>query len=89
MTRAADNKGGRDDMDHLPADTLDLFKGVVGFGPLVFGWPHDRRMLVISFHRIQAAAKINLPCPDAGKQKECAPACHLYVFHALHRAKPR
>ena len=92
VTRAADNKGGRDDIDHLTPVALEHVKRIVGFGPLVFTWPHDRRTLDVEFHRIQKAAVdedknrlVYLPCPDAGKQ-ECTDACHCYGFHALRRA---
>ena len=84
ITRAADNKGGRDDVDHLPGGILDMVKAVVGFGPMVFDWPHDERTLSVQFHRLQTAAGINVPCPDA-ERHECTDACHQYGFHALRR----
>jgi len=85
VTRAADNKGSRDDVDHLPSVTLKLLKPIVSFRPTVFWWPHDERTLWLEFHRIQAAAGIHRLCPDAGRH-ECTDACHLYGFHALRRA---
>jgi len=57
---------------------------IVGFQPLVFYWPHDRRTLDTEFHRIQVLAGINLPCPDADRH-ECTNACHRYGFHSLRR----
>lgn len=84
VTRAADNKGGRDDRDHLPQATLDLMKLIPGFGPFIFEWPHDKRTLWVEFQRIQKAAGIALPCPDAGRH-ECTEACKYYGFHALRR----
>lgn len=84
ITRAGDNKGGRDDVDYLPAAALELVKSVVGFGPFVFQWPHGRKDLWEEFHRIQAAAEIKLPCRDEGKHK-CTDSCHFYGFHALRR----
>ena len=84
LTRAADNKGSRDDRDYLPEAVIDLVKGVVGFGPLVFTWPHNERTLWSEFQRIQEAAEIDLPCPHAAEH-ECTPSCHLYGFHALRR----
>jgi integrase len=84
LTRAADNKGSRDDMDYLPAPVLELVKGIVGFQPLVFLWPHNERTLWVEFQRIQKAAGIARTCPDAGRH-ECTDACHYYGFHALRR----
>jgi integrase len=84
LTRAADNKGGRDDTDFLPTAVIDAIKSVVGFGPLVFEWPHDERTLWVQFQRIQAAAGIKLVCPDADRH-ECTEACGFYGFHALRR----
>ena len=85
ITRAADNKGNRDDIDHLPGAAIDHIRGIVGFSPYVFPWPHNIRTLWTEFRRIQRAAGINLPCPDAGKHV-CSEACHAYGFHALRRA---
>jgi integrase len=84
LTRAADNKGGRDDRDFLPPAVLAHVKRVVGFSPLVFYWPHNERTLWAEFGRVQEAAGIHLPCPHAADH-ECSPACHLYGFHALRR----
>jgi integrase len=84
MTRAADNKGKRDDVDYLPDAALALVRGIVGFKPLVFVWPHDQRTLWVEFHRIQKAAGIKLTCPDA-ERHECTDACDFYGFHALRR----
>jgi integrase len=84
LTRAADNKGGRDDVDYLPPAALELVKGVVGFNPIVFAWPHDQRTLWVQFHRIQKAAGINRQCPDSERHK-CTDACHFYGFHSLRR----
>ncbi len=84
LTRAADNKGGRDDTDFLPPAVVDAIKGIVGFTPFVFDWPHDDRTLWIEFQRIQKAAGIKLACPDIDRH-ECTEACHYYGFHALRR----
>jgi integrase len=84
LTRAYDNKGGRDDRDYLTAAALEHVRRTVGFQPLVFYWPHDRRTLDTELHRIQEVAGINLPCPDADRH-ECTDACHRYGFHSLRR----
>ena len=85
VTRAADNKGKRDDTDQLAAVALHHVKAVVGFAPVVFEWPHDYRTLWLEFHAIQRAAGIHLACRDADRH-ECTETCHVYGFHALRRA---
>lgn len=84
-TKAKDNKGKRDGIDHLTDVALDHVKRIVGFQPLVFFWPHGREQLWAEFHRLQEAAGVHLPCSTAGEH-QCTPACHLYGFHALRRA---
>jgi integrase len=84
VTRAADNKGKRDESDHLPAAALALVKRIVGFPQLVFTWPHDHRTLWVEFHRIQKAAGIKLTCQRASEH-ECTDSCKYYGFHALRR----
>lgn len=84
LTRAGDNKGGRDDVDHLKPSTLELVGPIVGFKPCVFWWPHGDRELYSEFRRIQKAAGIHLTCRDADRH-ECTEACHYYGFHALRR----
>ncbi len=84
VTRASDNKGKRDDTDHLPDVAIQHVKAVVGFAPVVFEWPHDYRTLWVEFHDLQRAAGIFLPCRDADRH-ECTNTCHVYGFHALRR----
>ena len=91
MTRAADNKGSRDDRDYLTPVALEHVQRIVSFSPMVFPWPHDKGTLFDEFYAIQAAAVdddgnelVRLPCPDAGNH-ECSDSCHRYGFHALRR----
>jgi integrase len=84
LTRAADNKGSRDEVDYLTTTALEHVRQVVRFAPTVFVWPHDWKMLWVAFQRIQEAAGIHLSCPDAAIH-ECNASCHYYGFHALRR----
>ena len=83
ITRAADNKGNRDELVPLHTVVIDHLRKIASFEPLVFPWPHHRRTLDMEFHRIQQAAGIHLPCEYDHEHTE---AGHLYGFHDLRRA---
>ncbi len=70
LTRAEDNKGGRDDVAPLHPVVVDHLKAIIGFDSLVFAWDGPERALWSEFHAIQAEAKIS----------------PVYGFHDLRRA---
>jgi integrase len=86
ITRADDNKGGRDEMISLSPVVVDHLRCLVGFHPIVFPWNYARRTLWAEFSRIQTAAGIMLPCDVNSPDHEHTEACHHYGFHDLRRA---
>jgi integrase len=83
VTRGKDNKGKRDERVKLHPVVVEHLRRIVGFGPLVFVWNHDRRTLHTEFARVQEAAGIRLACHD---EHEHTRYCHVYGFHDLRRA---
>jgi integrase len=83
ITRAADNKGGRDASVPLAGIVVDHLRRLVSFHPVMFPWPYHERTLWIEFGRIQTAAGINLPCDV---EHEHSDGCRHYGFHDLRRA---
>lgn len=83
ITRHRDNKGKRDELVGLHPVVVEHLRPLRSFSPEVFGWEKSRRCLYDEFWRIQEAAGIWLPCPDAGDltHGECTPGCHRYGFH--------
>jgi integrase len=74
LSRAADNKGKRDQRVPLHPLVLEHLRMLTSFSPLVFPWNNARRALFDEFHTIQQAAGVQ---PD-GKR--------WYGFHDLRRA---
>lgn len=57
---AEQTKGKRDArVDQHPV-VLDHLKGIAGFGPLVFDWPHHERTLWTDFAALKEAAGVEL-----------------------------
>ena len=83
ITRHDTNKGKRDERVPLHPVVVEHLRKLVDLGPVVFPWPHNRRMLYDQFGRIQDAAGIELPCPEKHEHTE---ACYRYGFHNLRRA---
>ncbi len=58
LSRAADNKGKRDNRIPLHPLAVEHLRKIKGFGPLVFPWNYSRRTLYAEFAEIQKAAKV-------------------------------
>ena len=58
ITRAADNKGGRDEKTPLHEVVVDHLRQIVCFEPMVFPWYYHERTLWTDFGSIQEAAGI-------------------------------
>lgn len=48
----------RDSRAELNSVILDHLKGIVGFGALVFDWPHHERLLWVEFAKLKEAAGV-------------------------------
>jgi integrase len=59
ITRAADNKGGRDELTPLHGVAVDHLKKIACFEPVVFPWYYHDRTLWTDFASIQDAAGIS------------------------------
>jgi integrase len=75
LSRAADNKGKRDQKIPLHPLVVEHIAKLKGFAPHVFNHPYDRRRLYKDFYAIQDAAGVK---PEGGKAH--------YGFHDLRRA---
>jgi integrase len=82
LTKAADNKGGRDQVTRLHSLAVDHLRPLVAsFDATVFPWVNHQRVLWDEFGRIQEAARLadGSPMPKAGKAEA------WYGFHDLRR----
>ena len=75
LSRAADNKGKRDQRVPLHPLVVEHLRKIVSFSPMIFAWAHPRRDLFEEFHAIQKAAGVRPEGPKA-----------FYGFHDLRRA---
>ena len=75
LSRAADNKGKRDQRIPLHPIVVEHLRKLKAFSPTVFAWGHPRRALFDEFATIQAAAKAK---PEGTKAR--------YGFHDFRRA---
>jgi integrase len=75
LSRAEDNKGGRDQLVPLHLVAVAHLRKVRTFSTVVFPWDHSRRTLFAEFGRLQKAAGVG----PAGPKKS-------YGFHDLRRA---
>ena len=83
ITRAADNKGKRDEKVPLHPIVVEHLRKIVDFGHLVFPWMNAHRAIWTEFEEIQKAAGIHLPCHA---EHEHTDSCHAYGYHDLRRA---
>jgi integrase len=83
ITRAADNKGKRDDLVPLHPVVVEHLRRIASFEPVVFPWYYHRATLWAEFERIQTEAGI---CLDCHEKHEHTARCHVYGFHDLRRA---
>ena len=74
LSRAADNKGKRDQLTPLHPIIVDHLRRMASFSPVVFPWHHARRALFTEFGDMQAAAGVH----PTGKPR--------YGFHDFRRA---
>lgn len=82
ITRAADNKGNRDEAVPLHPVVVEHLRGLGSFYPMMFPWAHHERTLWVEFADIQTAAGVHLDC---GRDHKHTDACHLYGFHDIRR----
>jgi integrase len=75
VSRAADNKGKRDQRVPLHPVVAEHLKKLVCFSATVFAWDHNRRALFLELHAIQKAAGV---APEGTKAH--------YGFHDFRRA---
>lgn len=83
ITRAADNKGKRDDVTPLHPLVVEHLQQIIGEGRFIFPWSENKSLLWEEFARIQKEAGIKLDCAE---KHEHTDACHVYGFHDLRRA---
>lgn len=82
LTKAGDNKGGRDQQIELHPIVIDHLRKIVGsFDPNVFPWSNNLRLLWTQFRRIQESAKL----PDDSPLGRHGKAGSWYGFHDLRR----
>ena len=82
ITRAADNKGKRDESVPLHPVVVEHLQRIACAGPLVFPWSKDYSSLWGEFGRIQKEVGIKLDF----RKHDHTEACHVYGFHDLRRA---
>jgi integrase len=83
LTRADDNKAGRDERLPLHPNVVEHLTVFPPKGKLLFPWPYNETTLYEEFRRIQTAAGNHLACHE---DHEHTDTCHFYGFHDLRRA---
>ena len=82
ISRAKDNKGGRDERIPLTPIVVDHLEAIRGFTKEVFPWPQSTRSLYPVFQAIQEKAGVSKVCR---KNHVCGPTCKYFAFHDLRR----
>lgn len=88
ITRAAHNKGNRDEITPLHPIVVDHLKPLRAFHPNVFAWEACMEYLYDQFYRIQDAAGVTRDCPNKHFpwHGDCTESCTRYGFHDERRA---
>jgi integrase len=88
VTRAAFNKGKRDEIASLHPIVIEHLKPLRAFHDHVFAWPECPEYLYDEFARIQDEAGIKIECPNKHFpwHGECTDCCTRYSFHDERRA---
>ncbi|MCR9296336.1 MAG: site-specific integrase [bacterium] len=82
ITRAGDNKSGKESRVPLHPLIVEHLRKIQGLSTAVFDWPHDEGGLYDNLHAIQDAAGIAKVCR---KDHEHNDSCCYFGFHDLRR----
>lgn len=83
FTRAANNKGRRDESSPLHPIVVEHLRQMTHFERRMFHWPHRVEWMYKEFRRIQKDAGISLRCDGDHTHTD---ACHVYGFHDFRRS---
>lgn len=83
ITRAADNKGKRDERVKLHPVIVEHLRRLPATTRRVFPWDQSTTSLMKEFRLIQEAAGVHLPCSEEHAHTR---SCHVYGFHDFRRA---
>lgn len=81
---ASTSKNKKEAVDYLPPATVEHVKRILSFRPELFYWPHDGKLFDKTFHAIQKAAGVTLPC-EISRPHKCTDSCFRHCLHDLRR----